>query len=110
MSPVRPDARVLSVTRMRLSYADTDPAGLVYYATWFGWMERVSTEWMFARNWTAFIEYDYIEFDKKNEAFTINPALIGGATLVVNADLKNKLSIAKVGVNYKFGGPVVARY
>jgi outer membrane immunogenic protein len=72
------------------------------------------TEWMFARNWTAFIEYDYIEFDKKNEAFTINPAAlpIGFPTVIVNADLKNKLSIAKVGLNYKFdwGTPLVARY
>jgi outer membrane immunogenic protein len=81
-------------------------------STAFGWMLGFGTEWMFARNWTAFIEYDYIEFDKKNEAFTINPALIGGANVVVNADLKNRLSIAKVGVNYKFdwGTPVVARY
>jgi len=83
-------------------------------STAWGWMLGFGTEWMFARNWTAFIEYDYIEFDKKNEAFTINPALIGpgGPSIVVNADLKNKLSIAKVGVNYKFdwGTPVVARY
>ena len=53
---------------------------------------------MFARNWTGFLEYNYIEFDKKNEPFTF-AALPG---LTVNADLKNKLSIAKVGVNYKF--------
>jgi hypothetical protein len=32
--------------------------------------------------------------------------------VTVNADLVNKLSVAKVGVNYKFdwGTPVVARY
>jgi outer membrane immunogenic protein len=81
-------------------------------STAWGWMLGFGTEWMFARNWTAFIEYDYIEFDKKNEAFPINPLLTGGANVIVNADLKNKLSIAKVGVNYKFdwGTPVVARY
>jgi outer membrane immunogenic protein len=69
---------------------------------------------MFARNWTAFIEYDYMDFEKKNEAFGINPALLVGVPFAVNvnADLKNKLSIAKVGVNYKFdwGMPLVARY
>jgi outer membrane immunogenic protein len=84
-------------------------------STAWGWMLGFGTEWMFARNWTAFIEYDYIEFDKKNEAFNINVAALGapaGSSAIVNADLKNKLSIAKVGVNYKFdwGTPVVARY
>jgi outer membrane immunogenic protein len=82
-------------------------------STAWGWMLGMGTEWMITRNWTAFIEYDYIEFDKKNEGFPINPALLPpGTALTVNADLKNKLSIAKVGVNYKFdwGTPVVARY
>jgi outer membrane immunogenic protein len=81
-------------------------------STAWGWLLGFGTEWMITRNWTAFIEYNYIEFDKKNEAFTINPLLVGGANVIVNADLKNKLSIAKVGVNYKFdwGTPVVARY
>lgn len=31
----------------RLSYADTDPAGIVYYATWFPRMEALQTEWFF---------------------------------------------------------------
>lgn len=32
---------------MRLSYADCDPAGIIYFSTWFPWMERVQTEWLF---------------------------------------------------------------
>src|SRR5262249_1961959 len=81
-------------------------------STAFGWLVGLGTEWQITPNWTAFIEYNYIEFDRKNEAFTINPTLLGGAIVNVNADLKNTLSIAKVGVNYKFdwGTPVVARY
>ena len=48
----------------------------------------------------------------QNEAFPINPALTAPFRVNVNADLTNKLSIAKVGANYKFdwGTPVVARY
>ena len=82
-------------------------------STAWGWMLGMGTEWMITRNWSAFIEYDYIEFDKKNEAFNINIVQFGAPNnVVVNADLKNKLSIAKVGVNYKFdwGNSVVARY
>jgi acyl-CoA thioester hydrolase len=31
----------------RLSYGDCDPAGIVYYASYYRWMERVHTEWWF---------------------------------------------------------------
>ena len=81
-------------------------------STTWGWLVGFGTEWMITRNWTAFIEYNYIEFDKKNEAFLINPALTAPFRVNVNADLTNKLSVAKVGANYKFdwGTPVAARY
>jgi outer membrane immunogenic protein len=80
-------------------------------STAWGWLLGFGTEWMITRNWTAFVEYNYIEFDKKNERFPINP-LIAGPGVAVNADLTHKLSIAKIGVNYKFdwGTPVVAKY
>ena len=67
-------------------------------STSWGWLVGMGVEYMFAKNWTGFLEYNYIEFDKKNEAFAL--AALAGVT--INADLKNKLSIAKVGVNYKF--------
>ena len=67
-------------------------------STSWGWLLGMGVEYMFAKNWTGFLEYNYIDFDKKNEAF----AIVGLPGLTINADLKNKLSIAKVGVNYKF--------
>jgi outer membrane immunogenic protein len=67
-------------------------------STSWGWLLGMGVEYMFAKNWTGFLEYNYIDFDTKNEAFVLGG--LGGLT--VNADLKNKLSIAKVGVNYKF--------
>jgi outer membrane immunogenic protein len=70
-------------------------------STTWGWLVGLGTEWMITPNWTAFIEYNYIQFDTKNETFTINP-LIAGPGATVRADLTNTLSIAKVGVNYKF--------
>lgn len=73
----------------------------------WGWLLGFGTEWMITPNWTAFVEYNYIEFDTKNERFPITTTPVS-----FNADLTNKLSIAKVGVNYKFnwGAPVAARY
>lgn len=73
-----------------------------------GWLLGLGAEYAFDQNWSAFIEYNYLEFDKKSIALDFT-ALVG-APAVANVDIKNKLSIAKIGVNYKFGGPVVARY
>ena len=63
-----------------------------------GWLLGMGVEYAFARNWTGFLEYDYIEFQTKNVAFPI--ALAPGD--LINAGVVNKLSIAKVGVNYRF--------
>lgn len=38
-------SKPLHSLEFRLSYADTDPAGILYYAAWFPWMERMQSEW-----------------------------------------------------------------
>lgn len=35
--------------QVQLSYADCDPAGIVYFASWFPWMERLLSGWLFDR-------------------------------------------------------------
>lgn len=77
-------------------------------STALGWVLGLGAEYAFDHNWSAFIEYDYIDFQKKNIVLDFSSFGVGAAT--ANADIKSKLSIAKVGLNYKFGGPVVARY
>jgi outer membrane immunogenic protein len=68
-------------------------------STSVGWLLGMGTEYAFSRNWTGFLEYDYMDFQAKNVALPLG-ALEPGA--VVNASVVNKLSIAKAGVNYKF--------
>jgi acyl-CoA thioester hydrolase len=29
-----------------ITYGDTDAAGIIYFAAWFPWMERLHTEWL----------------------------------------------------------------
>lgn len=36
---------MLRTLSFSLSYADTDPSGLVYFAAWFPWMERCQSAW-----------------------------------------------------------------
>jgi outer membrane immunogenic protein len=77
-----------------------------------GWLLGMGTEWMITPNWTAFVEYDYMRFDDKAVAFNVNPVLVAPATVTIRTNQTNTLSVAKVGVNYKFGwgAPVVAKY
>jgi len=65
-------------------------------------------EWMFAPNWSVFVEYNYywIE-DTSGQHLNAAPGLVG-ETL----NVKQTAQTATVGVNYRFnwGGPVVAKY
>jgi outer membrane immunogenic protein len=63
--------------------------------TSLGWLLGAGAEYAFAPNWSAFVEYNYSEFKKDNVA--VNLAGIG----IANLDYKTRLSIAKIGVNYK---------
>lgn len=42
---LEPNGPVLQSIKLRLSYADCDPAGIVYYAAYYPWFERVYNEW-----------------------------------------------------------------
>jgi acyl-CoA thioester hydrolase len=39
-----PKAEPLLRWRVMLAYADSDAAGILYFAAWFSWMERMSTQ------------------------------------------------------------------
>jgi outer membrane immunogenic protein len=77
-------------------------------STTVGALLGMGAEYAFSPNWSAFIEYDYMSFDKKTIALDFTQ--VAGFPASINVDVKNKLSVAKIGLNYKFGGPVVAKY
>ena len=85
-------------------------SGVSADSTTAGWLLGFGAEYAFSPNWSAFIEYDYLDFGSKGIAFDLPMAepVPGTARLSV----QNKLSVAKVGVNYKFNWdtPVVAKY
>jgi outer membrane immunogenic protein len=70
-----------------------------------GWTVGVGGEYAFTDWLTGFVEYDYYDFGTRNIAFGLAPVT------VANFDIKERKSVAKVGLNFKFGGsPVVAKY
>lgn len=72
--------------------------------TEWGWMVGVGIEYGFTPNWSAKIEYNYMDFDVDRTSFLGTPLFDHDLTA----------HVVKFGINYRFGGkapgPVVARY
>ena len=77
-----------------------------------GWVVGAGAEWMIAQNWSLRAEYLYVNLSSSSFTTPSNNVTCG----VVNAcsftlsPSNLGLNIARVGVSYKFGGPVVAKY
>ena len=72
-----------------------------------GWTAGGGIEYGFAPNWSAKVEYDYMDFGTKR--YTTN---FGGLLGAGVSDIRSNVSVVKAGINYRFswGGPVTARY
>ena len=81
----------------------TNPAFTAGDNTRAGFVYGGGLEWAFAPAWSA--KAEYLRTDLGDKA-TYG---IAAAPLIENVSLK-KLNIVRVGLNYRFGGPVVARY
>jgi outer membrane immunogenic protein len=75
-----------------------------------GWTVGAGAEWMFASNWSVKAEYLYVDLGTTSYT-SVNSVLNTAPTLATIAhDHHLTENIGRVGINYKFGGPVVARY
>ena len=73
--------------------------------TRFGWAAGVGLEWMSAPNWS--FKSEYLHVDLGSTTVTIaDPTRPGTADYRFNHAFES----ARVGVNYHFGGPIVAKY
>lgn len=77
------------------------------YATSTRWGGSIGVgfEYGFTPNWSAGIEYDRLFMGSSNNSFSV-PA---GAAAAINR-ISQDVDMVTLRVNYKFGGPVVARY
>jgi opacity protein-like surface antigen len=64
-----------------------------------GWTVGAGVEWMFARNWSAFAEYDYADFGRATGPLAGTAGLTGAPII---ATLKTQIHTGLVGVNYRF--------
>jgi outer membrane immunogenic protein len=74
-----------------------------------GWMFGTGVEYAFYGNWSAKVEYDYLDFGTSTTNFPGLRALI--ADLNEAVDIRQRIHLIKFGVNYRFAaGPVIAKY
>lgn len=75
--------------------------------TRFGWVAGAGVEWGFAPNWSVKGEYLHIDLGSSNTTM-FDPVNFPGAFATYR--FHHELDTVRVGVNYHFAGPVVAKY
>jgi len=79
----------------------TFPASVELTDTRIGWTAGAGVEYAFAPQWSAKLEYNYMDFGTKSVSFAPG----------TSTDIDQQVHAVKLGVNYKFGGaPLSARY
>lgn len=72
-----------------------------------GWTAGVGVEGKITQNWSAKLEYLYMDLGSFSSGpFTLAPL----STVSANVSSRFTDHILRAGINYQFGGPVVARY
>jgi outer membrane immunogenic protein len=64
-----------------------------------GWTAGGGIEYALQRNWSAKLEYDFMDFGTRNYPFDLTPTSIGPTT----ADIKQRVQVVKFGLNYRLG-------
>ena len=78
--------------------------------TRWGGVVGVGLEYGFAPNWSAGIEYNHMFMQDKTYNFVSNGVAFPAGTLVAQSRIRQDVDIVTARINYKFGGPVAARY
>jgi outer membrane immunogenic protein len=71
--------------------------------TRWGWVAGAGWEFALTRQWSAQIEYNYMDFGKERLTFS------GGSLGVVPGDIDQQIHVVKGGINYRFGGSMAVR-
>ena len=89
------------------------PAGFVASRgdeTRWGGVVGIGGEYALTRNWSLALEYDHLFMGSGNVAMVYDPALFNPALLNHSERIRQDVDMVTMRVNYRFGGPVIAKY
>ena len=75
-------------------------------ATHTGWTVGGGSEWVLSGGWTAKLEYLFVDLGTIGNSYVSNAGVV--PTVVESSHVRD--NIIRIGLNYRFGGPVVASY
>jgi outer membrane immunogenic protein len=75
-----------------------------------GYTVGAGIEGVIGGNWTAKLEYLYVDLGRTSGSFLTTIPAFGGGFLTANYSSRITDNVLRVGLNYKFSGPVVAKY
>ena len=83
---------------------------LVNSETRWGWLFGDEVTYAFTSSWSAFLEYNYMDFGKRPVDFS--GIATGGPAFTNTIDIAQMIQVIKTGINYRFDwfAPVVAGY
>ncbi|MBI5320713.1 outer membrane beta-barrel protein [Bradyrhizobium sp.] len=87
------------------------PVGVVFSEgteTRWGGVAGVGIEFGFAPNWSVAAEYDHLFMGTKNVGLNLIPPVAAGPASFHN--IRQDVDVGTIRLNYRFGGPVVAKY
>jgi outer membrane immunogenic protein len=109
--------KVLLYATGGLAYGEVDSSATIAgvgfpttNSTKAGYTVGAGVEGVIGGNWTAKLEYLYVDLGKMSGSFATTTAAFGGGVLASNFSSRVTDNILRVGVNYKFSGPGGAGY
>jgi outer membrane immunogenic protein len=96
---------------VRSSFRTSDLAGIEptfgsSSGTRVGWAAGAGIEWAFAANWTVKAEYLHVDLGSTD----VTGASLTSPTSLITYRYDHTFDAARVGINYRFGGPIIAKY
>ena len=70
-----------------------------------GWIFGAGVEYAFAPQWSAFIEYNFLDFgtrDANSTHLLSLPSVPASFVIPIQADVRERFNTIKVGLNYRF--------
>jgi outer membrane immunogenic protein len=78
----------------------------LFFGSPWGWTAGAGVEWAFSPQWSAFVQYNFMDFGRRDLTFSTAPV---GRLPLFTENVREDLSVVKVGVNYRFPwGPMLS--